>query len=182
MRTPETSEPAFGSDAQNAATLMSSCVPKQRGIHSPICSPEPWPKIAATASAVPMIDMPIPASPQNSSSLTIGSVSPVGSAKNCASPSKPYSPIFAASWMIGHGVCSFSSHSWAAGRITSAAKPCTQSRMSFWSWVSASENVTSWLAAPAIASTAASAASVTVGLEASEAAVGGADIGQDLLW
>ncbi len=123
VRTPETSEPAFGSDAQNAATFRSSCVPKQRGIHSPICSPEPWPKIAATASAVPMIDMPMPASPQNSSSLTIGSVRPVGSAKNCASPSNPYRPIFAASWMIGQGVFSFSSHSCAAGRITSAAKP-----------------------------------------------------------
>ena len=55
-------------------------MPKHRGIHSPICSPVPWPKIAATASAVPMIAMPIPASPQNSSSLTIGSGSPVGSA------------------------------------------------------------------------------------------------------
>ncbi len=86
MRTPETSEPALGSEAQKAATLTSSGVPKQRGIHSPICSPEPWPKIAATASAVPMIDMPIPASPQNSSSLTIGSVRPVGSAKNWARP------------------------------------------------------------------------------------------------
>jgi hypothetical protein len=40
----------------------------------------PWPKIAATASDVPMIAMPIPASPQNSSSLTIGSVSPLSSA------------------------------------------------------------------------------------------------------
>ena len=39
----------------------------------------PWPKIAATANEVPMIDMPIPASPQNSSSLTRGSVRPVGS-------------------------------------------------------------------------------------------------------
>ena len=43
----------------------------------------------ATASDVPMIAMPIPASPQKSSSLTIGSVRPVGSAKNCASASKP---------------------------------------------------------------------------------------------
>ena len=62
--------------------------------------------------------------------------------------------------MIGQGVCSCSSHSCAAGRITSAAKPCTQSRMSFWSWVSASEKVASWLAELAIALTAASAASV----------------------
>src|SRR4051812_50133627 len=35
--------------------------------------------------------------------------------------------------MIGHGVSSFSSHSDAAGRTTSAAKPWTQSRMSRWS-------------------------------------------------
>ena len=62
--------------------------------------------------------------------------------------------------MIGQGVLSFSSHSCAAGRITSAAKPCTQSRTSFWSWVRASEKLTSVLAALVIASTAASAASV----------------------
>src|ERR1700760_173132 len=77
--------------------------------------------------------------------------------------------------MIGHGVCSFSSHSAAAGRITSAAKPWTQSRMSFWSWLSASENVTSWPAAPEIASTAASAASVVAGVARSD--VADADIG-----
>ena len=71
MRSAETSDPALGSEAQNAATFTSSWLPKQRGIHSPICSPEPCPKIAATASAVPMIDMPIPASPQKSSSLTM---------------------------------------------------------------------------------------------------------------
>src|SRR5215218_10441728 len=35
--------------------------------------------------------------------------------------------------MIGHGVSSRSSHSDAAGRTTSAAKPWTQSRMSRWS-------------------------------------------------
>ena len=40
----------------------------------------PEEKIAATASVVPMIDMPMPASPQKSSSLTIGSSSPVSSA------------------------------------------------------------------------------------------------------
>ena len=39
------------------------------------------------------------------------------------------------------GVSSRSSHSAAAGRTTSAAKPWTQSRMSFWSWVSSSEKV-----------------------------------------
>ena len=49
----------------------------------------PLPKIAATASEVPKIDMPIPASPQKSSSLAIGRVSPDGSAQNWASPSNP---------------------------------------------------------------------------------------------
>src|SRR5215212_1448682 len=41
--------------------------------------------------------------------------------------------------MIGHGVSSFSSHSCAAGRTVPSAKPCTQSRMSFWSWFSSRE-------------------------------------------
>ena len=93
----------------------------------------------ATASEVPKIDMPIPASPQNSSSLTSGSVSPVSSAQNCAIASKPYRPILAASAIIGHGVSSRSSHSAAAGRTTCSAKPCTQSRTSRWSSESSSE-------------------------------------------
>ena len=54
-----------------------------------ICSPVPWPAIAAAASAVPMIAMPMPASPQKSSSWTIGSVRPLGSAENCGIDSKP---------------------------------------------------------------------------------------------
>ena len=89
VRRAETSEPASGSETQKDATFGSSTVPKQRGIHSPICSFVPWPKIEATASVVPKIAMPMPASPQNSSSLTIGSSRPVGSAKNWAVPSKP---------------------------------------------------------------------------------------------
>ena len=40
----------------------------------------PEPKMPATARPVPMIAMPMPASPQKSSSLTIASVRPVGSA------------------------------------------------------------------------------------------------------
>ncbi len=40
--------------------------------------------------------------------------------------------------MMGHGVDSRSSHSDAAGRMTFSAKPCTQSRTSFWSCVSSS--------------------------------------------
>ena len=54
------------------ATFGSSAVPKHCGIHSPICSGVPEPKIPATASVVPMIAMPMPASPQKSSSLAIG--------------------------------------------------------------------------------------------------------------
>jgi hypothetical protein len=38
---------------------------------------------------VPKIDIPIPASPQKSSSFTTGKVSPLGSAQNCAIDSKP---------------------------------------------------------------------------------------------
>src|SRR3954453_6393216 len=41
--------------------------------------------------------------------------------------------------MTGQGVSSRSSHSAAAGRTTPSAKPCTQSRMSFWSCDSSSE-------------------------------------------
>ena len=41
--------------------------------------------------------------------------------------------------MIGQGVSSRSSHSAAAGRTTPSAKPCTQSRMSRWSWLSSRE-------------------------------------------
>src|SRR3954447_2635088 len=104
----------------------------------------------ATASVVPMIDMPMPASPQNSSSLTIGKVRPVSSAQNWAIPSNPYSPILAASWITGHGVSSRSSHSSAAGRTTPSAKPCTQSRMSFWSWFSSSVNFGPSLDAPSV--------------------------------
>ncbi len=88
VRIADTSEPASGSEAQKAATLTSSALPKHCGIHSPICSGVPCPKIAATASEVPMIAMPMPASPQNSSSLAIGIVSPVSSAKNWPIASK----------------------------------------------------------------------------------------------
>ena len=49
----------------------------------------PAEKIPAAASELPMIDMPIPASPQNSSSLASASVIPLGSAQNWASDSKP---------------------------------------------------------------------------------------------
>ena len=87
VRIAATSEPASGSEEQKAASFGSLAVPKQRGIHSAVCSGVPWPKIAATASEVPMIDIPIPPSPQNNSSFTSGSVSPDWSNQNWASPS-----------------------------------------------------------------------------------------------
>ena len=63
------------------------------------------------------------------------------SSKNCvAKKSSEYSPILAASWRIGQGVCSRSSHSAAAGLITSAANSCTQSRISRRSLLSSREN------------------------------------------
>ena len=43
VRIADTSEPASGSDAQNAPSLTSSGVPKHWGIHSPICSGVPCP-------------------------------------------------------------------------------------------------------------------------------------------
>src|SRR5205807_9979951 len=88
VRREETSEPASGSDTQKAPTLGSDSEPKQRGIHSPHCSGVPLAWIAATARVVPMIDIPIPASPQNSSSLTIGNMIPLASYQNCAIPSR----------------------------------------------------------------------------------------------
>ena len=89
VRIAETSEPASGSEEQKAPTAGSSGVPKHCGTHSPSCSGVPWPKIAATAREVPMIAIPIPASPQKSSSVVIGRVSPVSSPQNWASASKP---------------------------------------------------------------------------------------------
>ena len=51
-----------------------------------------------------MIAMPMPASPQNSSSIATGSVSPVGSPMAFEPGSRqPYRPISAASCTTGHG-------------------------------------------------------------------------------
>ena len=111
------------------ASLGSSTVPNICGSHSPICSGVPPPASEAAASPVPRMDSAMPASPQNSSSKTTSMPRPVGSADWSAKKSSEYRPILAASWMIGHGVSSRSSHSAAAGRITSVANSCTQSRM-----------------------------------------------------
>jgi len=70
----------------------------------------------------------MPASPQNSSSKVTGMPRPLSSIHCSMKKSSEYSPILAASWMMGQGVSSRSSHSAAAGRITDSANPCTQSR------------------------------------------------------
>ena len=85
---PETSEPASGSLTQNAASASFSGVPKHCGTHSMICSGVPLPKIPATPSVVPTMERPMPASPQNSSSLNSGIIRPVGSEKALAMKSK----------------------------------------------------------------------------------------------
>src|SRR5579875_989303 len=126
-----TSEPASGSDTQNAARATFSGVPKHCGSHSPTCSGVPLAKMPATPSVVPKMASPIPASPHAISSITIGVEMPVGSANMLATKSSEYRPILAASWMIGQGVSSRSSHSWAAGRTTFSAKSWTH----FWSWI-----------------------------------------------
>ena len=90
VRMPETSEPAFGSEAQNAATAGSST--RAEALRDPECPSAracPGRRSRRRPATVPISAMPIPASPQKSSSLTIGSVRPVGSAKNWAMPSKP---------------------------------------------------------------------------------------------
>ena len=117
----------MGSDEQNAATLGSPGLPNIWGRNSPSCSGVPLDASAAAARPVPRIDNAIPASPQNISSNTVSIPMPVGSAAICANSSGVYNPTLAASAMIGHGVSSRSSHSAAAGRITSSANSCTQS-------------------------------------------------------
>ena len=85
----------------------------------------------ATARVEPKIDRAMPASPQLISSLAMAIVRPVGSAKQLAMKSNEYSPMLAASLMMGHGVSSRSSHSCAAGRTTVSAKSWTH----FWIWI-----------------------------------------------
>ena len=130
MRSELTSLPASGSLTQKAPSWIFSGVPKHCGTHSPICSGVPLATIPETASVLPKIARVMPASPQHISSLTIGQVRPVGSANALAQNSHEYRPILAASSMMGHGVSSRSSHSWAAGRMTSSAKSWTH----FWIW------------------------------------------------
>lgn len=77
-----TSEPASGSEEQNAATFTSFWSPYICGIQVPICSSVPLATTPIAASPVPTIDRAMPASPQKSSSIAIGMPRPVGS-KNC---------------------------------------------------------------------------------------------------
>ena len=83
-----TSDPASGSDTAKAASLMSSGVPKHWGAHSTTCSGVPLANMPATPRVDPKIARAMPASPQAISSLTMGSSSPVGSAKQLATNSK----------------------------------------------------------------------------------------------
>ena len=79
VRRLRTSLPPSGSEIASAASLRSPGEPKHCGAHSSICSGEAaWP-IADSASAGITIAKPIQAQPQNSSSMNIGSESPVGS-------------------------------------------------------------------------------------------------------
>ena len=88
VRSALTSEPAFGSEEQKAATLTSSGVPKQRGTQCPICSGVPWPKTGRHGETGPHDRHADAGVAQKSSSLTSGSVRPLGSARNCVSPSQ----------------------------------------------------------------------------------------------
>jgi hypothetical protein len=119
-----------GSDTQKAARAIFSGVPKHCGTHSAICSGVPLPKIPATPRVVPKMASPMPASPHAISSMTTARRFRWGRRNMLAMKSSEYSPIVAASSMIGHGVSSRSSHSWAAGRTTFSAKSWTH----FWSW------------------------------------------------
>ena len=79
VRRLRTSLPPSGSEIANAASLRSPGPPKHSGAHSSICSGDAaWP-IADSANAGITIANPIPAQPQNNSSMNIGSDSPVGS-------------------------------------------------------------------------------------------------------
>lgn len=76
--------PPLGSVTARAASLTSLGVPKHCGAQRPSCSSVAAWRIAASASAGMTIDSPIPAQPQNSSSMRIGSDKPVGSSDSSA--------------------------------------------------------------------------------------------------
>ena len=117
-----TSLPPLGSVTASAASFRSPGVPKHSGAQRISCSSVAAWRIAASASAGITIDSPIPAQPQNSSSIRIGSDSPVGSPASVAYRPGSYRPARAASSRIGHGSSCARSNSAAAGRMTSRAK------------------------------------------------------------
>ena len=79
MRRLRTSLPPSGSDTQSAASLRSPGSPKHSGAHLSSCSGVAACAIADSASAGMTMLSPMPAQPQNSSSMNSGSESPVGS-------------------------------------------------------------------------------------------------------
>ena len=79
VRIAATSLPASGSEEQNAPSFTSPGPPNICGHHSPTCSGVPLATTASAASVLPTSDIPMPASPQNSSSNTTGMPSPDGS-------------------------------------------------------------------------------------------------------
>ena len=80
--------------------------------------------------------MPMPASPQNSSSTATGRVRPVVSLMALNMNSQPYRPISAACCTMGNGNSSASSHSCPAGRTTASAKSWTHFWICCWSSLS----------------------------------------------
>ena len=79
VRRLRTSLPPSGSEIASAASFRSPGVPKHSGAHCSICSGVAACPMADSASAGITTANPIPAQPQNSSSMNIGRDSPVGS-------------------------------------------------------------------------------------------------------
>ena len=97
----------------------------------------------ATARVVPMIDRPMPASPQKSSSLTIGKREPGRVEPELGDPLEAVEADLRRLLDDRPGGLLALVPLWAAGRTTFSAKPWTQSRISFWSSFSSSEKVAS---------------------------------------
>ena len=82
MRSDDTSEPASASETAKAAVWILSGVPKHWGPHSMSCSGVPLLAIPARPRVLPKMARAMPASPQDISSLAMGSSSPVSSEKH----------------------------------------------------------------------------------------------------
>ncbi|VEG50057.1 Uncharacterised protein [Mycolicibacterium chitae] len=79
VRRLRTSLPPSGSEMASAASFSSPGLPKHSGAQVSICSGEAACPIAESARAGMTMASPIPAQPQNSSSMNMGSDRPVGS-------------------------------------------------------------------------------------------------------